>query len=349
VSPASIRKRETKSGVRWDVRFRLGGRGYPIHHAGTFRTMKEARERRDLVAGELAAGRDPRLLLEALRNPPVPLTFSELAERWLASRVDVRERTRESYEQRLRRLTDRFAQHDPQVLTPAQVTAWIAEMVEEGLAAGTIGLYHQTLAMVLDELEGENPARHRSVRLPRVEREEISPPDSQTILGSLSKMTLRWRLAVVTLEQTGMRLGELTGLRWEDVDVVQSRFRLPRQRTKTARPRWVPVPRWLMSVLEERIPREDRLGRVFPRIEGRQLATAIRRACKDAGVAHYSPHDLRHRRISIWQGHGVPPRQLAELVGHARSSMTLDTYSHVMALDEVPAQELERLVEVGVT
>ena len=36
-----------------------------------------------------------------------------------------------------------------------------------------------------------------------------------------------------------------------------------------------------------------------------------------------------------------------ELVGHARSSMTLDTYSHVMALDEVPAQELERLVEVG--
>lgn len=345
MSPASIRRRETKSGARWDVRFRCGGRGYPLHHAGTFRTLREARQRRDLVAGELAAGRDPRALLASLDAPREALTFSALAERWLASRVDVKPSTRAAYEQRLRRLHDRFGARVPEALAPADVSAWIAKLVGEGLAPATIGLYQQTLAMILDELGGENPARHRSVRLPRVEREEIAPPDSETVLASLRQMTHRWRLAIVTLEQTGMRVGELVGLRWEDVDVSRSRFRLARQRTKTARPRFVPVPRWLMSLLEERTPREDRIGRVFPKIEGKQLATAIRRACKEAGVVHYSPHDLRHRRISIWQGHGVPPRQLAELAGHARTSLTLDAYSHVMALDELPAQELAALLE----
>jgi len=47
----------------------LGGRAYPIVHAGSFRTLKEAKTRRDLVAGELAAGRNPAEALQALLRP----------------------------------------------------------------------------------------------------------------------------------------------------------------------------------------------------------------------------------------------------------------------------------------
>ena len=50
-----ITTRRTASGPRFVVRFRLGGRAYPIQHAGSFKTMREAKARRDLVAGELAA------------------------------------------------------------------------------------------------------------------------------------------------------------------------------------------------------------------------------------------------------------------------------------------------------
>lgn len=60
MSPSvNIRRRQTAKGEpRFQVRYRLGGRGYKLIHAGSFTTLKEARQRRDLVAGELAAGRE---------------------------------------------------------------------------------------------------------------------------------------------------------------------------------------------------------------------------------------------------------------------------------------------------
>lgn len=60
---------------------------------------------------------------------------------------------------------------------------------------------------------------------------------------------------------------------------------------------------------------------------------AVARACAAAGIPHFHPHDLRHRRISLWHQQGVPVKAISERVGHARASMTLDTYSHVMPLD----------------
>src|SRR5438270_132833 len=68
---ASITRRMTRSGeARFVVRYRLGGRTFPVQHAGSFLTMREARGRRDLVAGEIAAGRSPRILLDQLQAAP---------------------------------------------------------------------------------------------------------------------------------------------------------------------------------------------------------------------------------------------------------------------------------------
>jgi len=67
MASASITVRKTKAGEkRYQVRYRLGGRAYPIVHGGSFPTMKEARARRDFIAGELAAGRNPADALRAL-------------------------------------------------------------------------------------------------------------------------------------------------------------------------------------------------------------------------------------------------------------------------------------------
>ncbi|MGE5274422.1 MAG: hypothetical protein ACM3QU_11795 [Verrucomicrobiota bacterium] len=57
----TVTTRITKAGDRrFQVRYRLGGRAYPVVSAGNFKTMREAKIRRDLIAGELAAGRTPR-------------------------------------------------------------------------------------------------------------------------------------------------------------------------------------------------------------------------------------------------------------------------------------------------
>jgi integrase len=60
---------------------------------------------------------------------------------------------------------------------------------------------------------------------------------------------------------------------------------------------------------------------------------AMRNACEAAGIANYSRHDLRHRYASVKIREGVPVTDLAAQLGHARKSLTLDTYSHVL-LDE---------------
>ncbi len=60
----------------------------------------------------------------------------------------------------------------------------------------------------------------------------------------------------------------------------------------------------------------------------------MRRACQSAGLALYSPHDLRHRYASVQIARGVPVTNLAAQLGHTRKSFTLDVYSHVLLDDD---------------
>jgi integrase len=62
-----------------------------------------------------------------------------------------------------------------------------------------------------------------------------------------------------------------------------------------------------------------------------RLRTAIGRACTVAGVPSFSPHDLRHRRISLEHLRGVPWARIGELVGQRNLAVTANTYTHVLA------------------
>src|SRR5436190_8346074 len=121
------------------------------------------------------------------------------------------------------------------------------------------------------------------------------------------------------------------------------KFRLRRGETKTRKARWVQVPEWLMDELELTCPLEDRTAerRVFLGLTESAVKNAMGRACIAAGIPHFHPHDLRHRRITIWHHDGVPAKVLAERAGHARASMSLDVYSHTMRLEECDVARLK--------
>ena len=87
---------------------------------------------------------------------------------------------------------------------------------------------------------------------------------------------------------------------------------------------------------------------VFQRITEASAYEAMSWACKNAKVPHYASQDLRHRRITIGHQSSVPARELAELAGHARPSMSLDVRAHVMPLDEIESERfLPRLADEG--
>jgi integrase len=180
-----------------------------------------------------------------------------------------------------------------------------------------------------------NPARDPGVKLPREDRPEVSPPIAghvEMVLGLLPKA---YRLPLLVLDATGMRVGELEALRWGDVDEHAERWRVSQSVAKTRQARWVPVePAAIFEAVVALVPREDRdLGaQVFAGFGADRFRTAITRACKASGVPVFSPHDLRHRRATLWHLAGVPAVQAAAWLGHSPTEH-LKTYAHATLSD----------------
>jgi integrase len=344
------RRRTASGGRRYVVRYRWGGRAFKLVHLASRQTEREAKALRNWAAGELISGRDPRSSLAAMGDSmSADRRAVDVDSAWLRfidARLDTTEGTRRNYAKAQEAFPEGLRSRDARSLTVADIQRAIGELSER-LKPVTVAKYVNTLRQVLDFVEVEpNVARDRRVKLPRVIREEPDPPDAGPTLAMLSKLTRRWRLAYVTTEQTAMRVGEIASFCWRDVDVDGCRFRMRSEDTKSRKPKWVPVPEWLMDEVESSCPLEDRLPdrEVFPRVDEAGLRNAMLRACRAAGVPVYSPHDLRHRRITIWHHTGVPWKEIAGRVGHSKASMTLDVYSHVMPVSEVPVDDLRALL-----
>jgi len=163
-----------KDGVRYRVMFRLGGRESAPRYAGAFKTMREAKGRRDFVAGELAAMRVPDLRLTARSAP----TLATVAEQWRASRVDVSEGTRVLHRVALGRVLPILGDRTIDTLTGDDVAHLIERLVAAGKKRETIRKSVKYLAVVLDFAGVDpNPARDKQrVRLPYEELEEMNPP-----------------------------------------------------------------------------------------------------------------------------------------------------------------------------
>ncbi len=331
-----IRTRETRSGTkRYRVEYRLGGRESRIRYGGSFATKREATIRAGWVAGELAAQRVPELRLAD--EAAAARTLREAAERWQESRVDVAENTRLQHRSAVRMLLPVLGDRRVDTLTSADVADLVGRLTANGKARETVRKSLLALAMVLDhEGVAPNPARDKvKVRLPRQERLEIVPPTAEHVLAVHALLPPRYRLPLLVLDATGMRLGELEQLTWGDVDEPRQRWRVSRAVSKTGRARWVSIAPAVFDAVCGLVPRDDRIPErlVFQGFGGDRFRTAVTRACTAAGIPTFSPHDLRHRRISLLHLAGVPWARIGEHVGQRNLAVTANTYSHVL-MDE---------------
>ncbi len=330
MASAYIARRELADGrVAWRVLYRLGGRDTVLRAAGSFSTQREAKIRRDWVAGELAAMRVPDLRFVA---PSEAETLETAAERWRLSRVDVADGTATTHRVNLGRILPTLGTRPIDTITPADVADLIADLHAGGLKRETIRKTRATLAMVLDHAGVQpNPARDRAVKLPREDRDEIQPPTAAHVRAVFATVAARYRLPLLVLDGTGMRVSELEGLTWGDVDEYEGRWRVTSTVSKTSRARWVPVPADLFEHVTAAVPREDRTldASPFPGVTADRLRTAIARACKATGTPLWSPHDLRHRRATLWHLAGVPAAEAAAWLGHSAQEH-LRTYAHVV-------------------
>jgi integrase len=331
VASSWITTRTTRLGEkRYRVEFRLGGREAPTRYGGSFKSKREADERKRWLAGELAARRVPDL--SSLETETKAPTLTEVAERWFASRVDVAPNTKLQHRSAMRNLLAVLGSERVDAIAPDDVSELVTRL-SKTRKRETVRKSLLVLGMVLDHAGIEpNPVRAKTIKLPRERKTEINPPTAEHVEAVVRLLPTRYRLPALVLDATGMRLGELEGLTWGDVDEPRQRWRVSAGTSKTGRARWVPVSAELFQAVAALVPREDRVPerRVFQGFGGDRFRTAVTRACTAAAVPAFSPHDLRHRRISLLHLGGVPWARIGEHVGQRSLRVTADTYSHVL-------------------
>ncbi len=319
---------------------------------------------------------------------PKRITLGEWLGDWLGGYVatNCSLRTAQSYQSEVRRhLIPALGVIPLPQLRPQHLQRYYAQALSDGrtdekggLSARTVQYHHRILSEALSHavkmgLLGRNVAE--AVDSPRPEQKNMAtmvPEDIPQFL-EVARETPYYVLFYTAL-YTGMRLGEVLGVRWCDVDldmaslsVVQALYKrsgvckMVKPKSSHSRRRIALSPSLALLLRDHKAEQNVRgilLGEslvdsdlVFCHPDGKPLDPGVvshtfARVLKKAGLPHIRFHDLRHTHATLLLKGGIHPKIVSERLGHANIGITLDTYSHVLpGLQEKAAERFDNLVE----
>lgn len=249
------------------------------------------------------------------------------------------------------------------------------------LSAGTVNGAHRVLRAALNTaLRQETLARNplKGVKAPPAPRKRFAVLDDAQVRTFLTAAQGHRLFALFLLAvSSGMRPGELLGLRWPDVDtenmvirVQQALQRLKRKgedrklketKTESGR-RAVDVPASVIQALNDHRARQqserDLVGEayqdrslVFCQPNGKPLdgqyitKVVLAKLLKKAGLPRLCLYDLRHTHATLLLLAGVHPKVVSERLGHSSIELTMNTYSHVLpSMQKGAAEKMESLL-----
>lgn len=236
------------------------------------------------------------------------------------------------------------------LLTKGRVDRLEAKGQPKGLSAKTVRNIHQILSSALKLAQEQrilhtNPAE--GCALPKVEHREIKTLPVEQFQSFLREARESGVFELYYLElATGLRRGELLGLKWEDIDLERGDLRVRRQisringevveaplKTKNAY-RTLPLAEDTVSVLLEQKKKVGSSPWVFPSPNGGPISPdsvlhMLHRVLKRAGLPKVRFHDLRHTFATLALQNGVDIKTVSGMLGHFSAGFTLDTYAHV--------------------
>lgn len=297
------------------------------------------------------------------------VTFENWTERWVGSRLHLRESTRERDETYLRSLVlPRFGSRQLRAVTRADVQGWIAGLGKNGYAPATVQLAYGLLSMSFSAavdagLLMRSPCT--GVRLPKRTRGEMRFLTIDELHELADAIDPRFRILVLTAGLTGARFGELAGLRVGDLNLLRRRLTITRSLTEArgevretepktpASRRTIALPASLVDELAHHLTTQPNspADRVFTAPNGGPLRRRSFRQrfwlpAVDASVGRPCRfHDMRHTHAAFLISVNTHPKLLQSRLGHSSIKTTLDIYGHLYEpLDEVAADRLEELV-----
>ena len=290
------------------------------------------------------------------------ITLGEFLDRWLemAAKPKLRDKSYRSYEGLLRRyIRPSIGDRVLSAVTPLDLQDAYQQLVNRGLSSRTVRYTHSVLRSAMrqairwrlllqDPTEGAQLPRlgRREMRVLNIEQARIFLEDAlKTHYGPVFAVALT----------TGMRPSEYLGLKWPDIDwergtvgvvrtleKVKGSWRFADTKRDRSR-RVIKLQEWVLENLKGL-----HAGRLRPKcgtpeaadlvfttpagcpIHSDKLAQRFKATLREAGLPTIRLYDLRHTAATLALSAGVPPKVVAEQLGHASAAFTLDIYSHVL-------------------
>lgn len=315
---------------------------------------------------------------------PSKQTVSEYLGHWLAHSVKnrVREKTWRDYAGLANRyLIPSIGDTRLCDLSSDDIARCYTKMIDTGLSPRSVTYTHSVIHGALEEAVAKkfiplNPAKLvRKPRDPRREMKCFTPKEAKQFLAASEGTRLHalWTLLIAT----GLRPSEALALRWSDLNLASEMPAVSVQRVlsrcdngqwsydqpKTEKSRrTVTIPGGLVMVLLRHRATQagEKLRKgpayidgdlVFANQDGGplELRSIARKYFKPlvklAGLAPIRLYDLRHTSATLLLASGRHPRVVSDRLGHAKTSVTMDVYSHVLPeMRQESAHDMERLL-----
>jgi len=348
------------------VRQKIKGKGQPwwvfINHNGKRRSRKIGSK---TAAKRIAAEIQQKIARQEFkleREKPVP-TFGEYSQKWLKDYVSVscRESTLEEYSGILKNhVLPVFKDKPIDKVSRGDIRDFLLSKVKD-FSRSRVGLFKDVLSGVLgyaldEELIPANPTLGITKRLfPKSNRTKkalsvnhvLNREELELFHNTCKSLVPEYSAFFTMAAKTGMRLGELLALRWDNVDFNSNFLWVKRSyrrgiftRPKNGKSRRVDMTPQLKAVLKQHLFKEKKeclsLGiepeLVFSRygspIEQNFIRRVFKRVLKKAGLRDIKLHGLRHTYASILLSAGVSLFYVSKQLGHSGINITSDIYGH---------------------
>lgn len=367
---------KAKSDKKWFYQFYTGeivnGKRKKITKRG-FRTKKEAE--RAMVEAQAAYQKGEYV-------EPSKMLFRDYMQDWIKTKRNLNKTTFELYDSYLRTHILPKLGHIPlSKLTALDIELFLDSLQNKELAASSVkrifSIVHAALnAAVAKDLVVKNVAN--KVEKPQVTRRRelvVWDPDFVSEFLEKTKYASRHWIAVYLAVMTGMRQGEILGLRWSDIDfekrnlTIQQTVNRHREIVTGAKTkksvRSVAISPETVEALKEhrKMIMEERVA-LGPAYQNNDLVVcthfggpvtqrAIQKVwtsfLKKTGAPKITFHDLRHTHASLLIKQGVHIKVISERLGHSSVSITMDTYGHLMPnMQEDAAAGLDAIIKTTV-
>jgi len=275
--------------------------------------------------------------------------FSDIAKQFRAEyrgrRGEVSESSKKNYELLLKTITDHFGALSIEKISDADVDEYIKRRKQDTVKGrGRKAISHFTINRELGVLRlvlnwakakrkiGSNPIAERlsGVNLPKEEPRKrfFSDAEVSALIGAANEALRQFILIAIN---AGMRLEEITGLRWNEVDLAARVIHLPPERTKTKTGRDIPLNGTLIKLFEQLKLKRGENVYVFQNPKTNKpynkcLSNTWKRLLKKAGVQPGRFHDLRRTFITRAAQMGASVKDIQVVVGHKDPMTTMRVY-----------------------